>query len=471
MEGTAGDGGSRRTGAGRIDPELMRLAAILLVGAIAALLDTTIVNVAIRTIGQDLHAPLGVVQWVMTGYLLSYGMVIPLSGWALARFGGRATWLTALSIFLAASVAAGAAWNIGSLIAFRVVQGIGGGLLVPVLTTLLVQAAGGRPLGKLMATVSLPAVVVPILGPVVGGLIVSNLSWRWIFYVNVPICLAGLALAWRGMSPSRGLAARPRLDVAGLALLSPAVALMLYGLAQVSGDGGFAHRNVLVPLAAGAVLLASFVGWALKRHSRVTPLVDLRLFRVRSFTGAASLMFISGLSMYGALLLLPLYYQQVRGASALGAGLLMAPQGIGALLPRTLAGRLTDRIGPRPVVLAGLALAVAGTIPFALAGPHTSELLLSLVLVVRGAGLTTANIALMASAFEGLPRASVPDASSVTRIMQQVGGSFGTAVLAVILAGHSFQETFWWSVAFTALAVLPAAMLPRRAAEPAAPGH
>ena len=415
-----------------------------------------------------MHAPLGVVQWVMTGYLLSYAMVIPLSGWALARFGGRATWLAALSIFLAASVAAGAAWNIGSLIAFRVVQGFGGGLLVPVLTTLLVQAAGGRPLGKLMATVSLPAVVVPILGPVAGGLIVSNLSWRWIFYVNVPICLAGLVLAWRGLSSSRGLEARPRLDVAGLALFSPAVALMLYGLAQVSGDDGFARPAVLIPLAAGAVLLAAFIARALGpllgRHRRVTPLIDLRLFRVRSFTGAASLMFVSGRSMYGALLLLPLYYQQVRGASALGAGLLRAPQGIGALLPRTLAGKLTDRIGPRPVVLAGMALAAAGMIPFALAGPHTSELLLSLVLVVRGAGLTTANIALMASAFEGLPRASVPDASSVTRIMQQVGGSFGTAVLAVILAGHSFQATFWWSVAFTALAVLPAAMLPRRAA-------
>jgi EmrB/QacA subfamily drug resistance transporter len=471
--GVTGSGTGGAAAAGRIDPELMRLAAILLVGAIAALLDTTIVNVAIRTIGRDLHAPLGVVQWVMTGYLLSYGMVIPLSGWALARFGGRATWLTALGVFLAASVAAGAAWNIGSLIAFRVVQGIGGGLLIPVLTTLLVQAAGGRPLGKLMATVSLPAVVVPILGPVVGGLIVSSLSWRWIFYVNVPICLAGLALAWRGLPPSRGPAAAPRLDVAGLALLSPAVALTLYGLAQVSG-GGFARPGVFVPLAAGAALLASFVVWALGpllgRHRRVMPLIDLRLFRVRSFSGAAGLMFISGLSMYGALFLLPLYYQQLRGASALGAGLLMAPQGIGALLPRTLAGRLTDQIGPRPVVLAGMAVATAGTVPFALAGTHTSELLLSLVLVVRGAGLTTANIALMAGAFTGLPRASVSDASSVTRIMQQVGGSFGTAVLAVILAGHSFPATFWWSVAFTALAVLPAAMLPRRAAGPGAPG-
>jgi EmrB/QacA subfamily drug resistance transporter len=453
----------------RIDPALIKLAAVLLVGAIAALLDTTIVNVAIQTIGRDLHAPLSEVQWVMTGYLLSYGMVIPISGWALARFGGRAVWLTALSTFLVASVAAGAAWNIGSLIAFRVIQGIGGGLLLPVLTTLLVQAAGGRPLGTLMATVSLPAVVVPILGPVVGGLIVSNLSWRWIFYVNVPICLTGLILAWRGLPAfdRPAGAARPRLDLAGLALLSPSVALVLYGLAQVSGAGGFGHRDVLLPLIAGVVLLGLFVAWSLRPRQGRTALLDLRLFRVRSFGGSASLMFLSGLSMYGALLVLPLYYQQTRGASALAAGLLLAPQGIGALLPRTLAGKLTDRLGPRPVVLAGMIVAAVATVPFALAGAHTSELWLSLVLVVRGAGLTTANIALLTSAFTGVPRASVPDASSLTRIMQQVGGSFGTAVLAVILIGHSFGDTFWWSVGFTGLAVLPALMLPGRRASQA----
>jgi MFS family permease len=200
-------------------------------------------------------------------------MVIPLSGWALARFGGRATWLTALSLFGVASVAAGASWNIGSLIAFRVVQGIGGGLLVPVLTTLLVQAAGGKPLGRLMATVSLPAVVVPILGPVIDGLIVSNLSWRWIFYVNVPIAAIGLVLAWRRMPAlDRTVqAARPRLDITGIVLLSPAVALILYGLAQVSVDGGFSHRAVFVPIASGCVLLVLFTAWALGRHSRLTP--------------------------------------------------------------------------------------------------------------------------------------------------------------------------------------------------------
>jgi MFS family permease len=509
----------------RLDPALIRLAAVLLVGGIAAFLDTTIVNVALADIGRSLHAPVSSVQWVLTGYLLSFAMVIPLSGWALQRFGGRATWVTALAVFLAGSVACGAAPNIGSLIAFRVVQGIGGGMMVPLLLTLLVQAAGGRRLGRLMSTVSLPVVIVPILGPVVGGLIVSNLSWRWIFYVNVPICLVGLVLAWRGLRsfgrPGRG-APRPRLDVVGLALLSPGVAAILYGLAQVSSHGGFGSPAAFGPAAAGAAAVALFVVRALRlrrgagnvsaadtgpgadsagadpagadsagadpagaagragagaRRGRVVaPIIDLGLFRSRSFTGSAALMFLFGLSLYGALLLLPLYYQEVRGASALAAGLLLAPQGVGTLLPRLVVGRLTDRLGPRPVVIAGTIVAALGTLPFALAGAHTSEVLLSAALVVRGAGLGAATIAVMAGAYEGLRPDEVPDASSATRIMQQVGGAFGASVLAVILqrlatahaaAGQAglasaFGGAFWWCLGFTAVSLAPALLLSGR---------
>jgi EmrB/QacA subfamily drug resistance transporter len=465
--------------ADRLDPAILKLAFVMIVGAAAGLLDTTIVNVAIKTIGHDMHTSLTSVQWVMTGYLLSYGMVIPLSGWALARFGARLTWLTSLSVFLIGSMACGVAWNIGSLIAFRVLQGIGGGMLIPVFTTVLVQAAGGKNLGKLMATVSLPAVVVPILGPVVGGLIVANLDWRWIFYVNVPLCLVGLALAWRfvpdgarqpGQQQSgqqqpgqQQSGPRPRPDIVGLALLSPAVAVLLYGLANAGTHGGFGRLDVLVPLAAGAGLLAAFVVRGVRWHREtVAPVLDLRLFRIRSFVGASSLMFLSGLSMYGALFLLPLYYQQVRGLGVLDAGLLMAPQGIGSLLPRKLAGKLADSLGPRPVVVVGMLVAAVATVPFALAGPHTSYLWLCLVLVVRGAALSSANIALMAGAFAGMPKASVPSASTGTRIMQQVGGSFGTAVLAMILVSQSYHAAFWWSVGFTALALLPVVLLPGR---------
>jgi EmrB/QacA subfamily drug resistance transporter len=468
----------------KLDPALIKLAAILLVGAIAALLDTTIVNVGLDSIARDLHTPVSTVQWVVTGYLLSFAMVIPLSGWAVARFGAKATWLTSLALFLAGSVACGLAWNIGSLVAFRVVQGIGGGMLMPVLTTLLIQAAGGRSIGRLMATVSLPAVVVPVVGPIVGGLIVTDLTWRWLFYVNVPICLTGLVLAWRGLSASpRATGPKPRLDLAGLALLSPGLAAVLYGLAQVSTHHGFGHLAVIVPLAAGLLALAAFTVRGLRPRDAtggVQPVIDLRLFRNRSFTGAGTLMFVAGLSMYGALLLVPLYFQQVRGASALTAGLLLVPQGLGSLIPRTVAGRLTDRIGPRPVILTGMALAALGTVPFAMAGPHTSEVLLGAGLVVRGAGLAAATIAVMASAFTGLAPAQVPDASSATRILQQVGGSFGAAVLTVILelqltnggtAGTArlataFGHTFWWAIGFTVIGALPALLLRR----PAPPG-
>jgi EmrB/QacA subfamily drug resistance transporter len=293
---------------GKLDPALIKLTAILMVGAIASLLDTTIVNVGLDTIARDLHTSVTTAQWVITGYLLSFAMVIPLNGWAIARFGAKATWLTSLGVFLAGSIACGAAWNVGSLVAFRVIQGLGGGMLLPVLTTLLIQAAGGRSLGRLMSTVSLPAVIVPVAGPVVGGLIVSNLSWRWLFYVNVPICLAGLILAWRGLPASTAVPAqvKPRLDRAGLALLSPGLAAVLYGLAQVSGHHGFGHLAVLGPLAAGLAALAALAAFTvrtMRARGPVQPVIDLRLFRNGSFTGAASLMFVAGLSMYGALLL------------------------------------------------------------------------------------------------------------------------------------------------------------------------
>jgi EmrB/QacA subfamily drug resistance transporter len=454
---------------------MVRLIVILLLGAIPSLLDTTIVNVAIDTIGRDLHATVSAIQWVITGYLLSFGMVIPLSGWALARFGGRATWVFSLSVFLAGSVLSGAAWNIGTLIGFRVLQGIGGGLMMPLLTTLIMQASGGRQLGRLMATVSLPVAVVPILGPVISGLIISNISWRWIFFVNVPMCVAGIILAWRGLSgQSRSAAAPPRLDLVGMLLLCPALAGLLYGLAQVSSAGGFGHPRVLVPLLAGAALLGGFVLHALR--TRGEPLVNLRLFRSRAFTGAGALMFLAGLSIYGAMLVIPLYFQQARGYGALAAGLLLVPQGVGSILPRTVTGKLTDKLGPRPVALAGILLTIIGTVPFALAGPHTSIAILAAALFVRGAGLGAATISLMAGAFQGLDRSEIPHASSLTRIMQQVGGAFGAAVLIVILSSQAgahaaagagalasaFDTTFWWTTGFAVLAVLPALLLPGR---------
>jgi EmrB/QacA subfamily drug resistance transporter len=461
-----------RAGKERLDPEFIKLAVILLVGVVMVAFDTTIVNVAINDIAQGLHTSVSTAQWTISGYVLALGMVVPVAGWASDRFGAKQVWIGALALFMVASVLSSVAWDIDALIGFRVLQGAGGGLMLPLVQNLLVEAAGGRKLGRIMALVSLPGLFGPIAGPVIGGLIVSHLSWRWIFLVNVPFSIAGLALAWRGLKrsiPRRGA----YLDVTGLVLLSPGLAAILYAVTQVGIQGGFGHAIVLGPLAAGVALLGAFALHALRTPR---PLVDLRLFKARSFSASTASMFLSGFGVYGALLLLPLYYQQVRGQSALAAGLLLAPQGVGMLLTRSKAGTLTDRIGARPIVLAGVILTMAGTVAYTQVGVHTSEILLGLSLVVRGAGLGAVTIPVMAAAYLGLRPGQIPHATSVTRIAQQLGGAFGTAILAMILATQlrahqdaglagqatAFANTFWWSLGFTAIAIIPALALPHQ---------
>ena len=264
------------------------------------------------------------------------------------------------------------------------------------------------------------------------------------------------------------------LDVTGLVLLSPGLAAILYAVTQVGIQGGFDHAIVLAPLAAGVALLGAFALHALRTPR--PPLVDLRLFTVRSFSASIASMFLSGFGVYGALLLLPLYYQQVRGQSALAAGLLLAPQGLGMLLTRSKAGTLTDRIGARPVVLAGVLLTMAGTLAYTQVGVDTNEILLGLSLVVRGAGLGAVTIPVMAAVYLGLRPGQVSHATTVTRIAQQLGGAFGTAILAMILATQlhahqaaglagqatAFANTFWWSLGFTAIAIIPALALPHQ---------
>jgi EmrB/QacA subfamily drug resistance transporter len=457
----------------RIDPNVLKTALILIVGLLAVIFDTTIVSVALHTLAAKLHAPVSTIQWVTTGYLLALGIAVPLSTWGLRRFGGKRLWLAALTVFLIGSVGSSLAWNVGSLIAWRVVQGAGGGIMLPLLTTLIMQAAGGKALGRTVTVIALPALLGPILGPLVGGAILTHLSWRFMFWVNVPLCVAGLILTARFMPADRPdpAAPRPRLDLPGLALLAPGLAAVILGLSNAGSAAGFAHPDVIVPLAAGVALVAAFTGYALRLTAkRGQPLVDVSLLARRPVAAASAVLFFSGFSLYGAMLLLPLYYQQVRGVSALTAGLMLVPQGAGMLLSRGLAGRLTDTAGARPIAAAGFAIVAAATVPFALAGPHTNEWLLALGLVVRGFGLGAVTIPVMAVAFLGLDKQQIAHSSVVTRTVQQVGGSFGTAVLAVILTaalaahhadpGTGFDLAFWWATGFSVLAVVLSLWLP-----------
>jgi nitrate/nitrite transporter NarK len=304
----------------------------------------------------------------------------------------------------------------------------------------------------------------------------------------VPFCVVGLILAARHMPadkpPAGPAATRPRLDLPGLALLAPGIAGIVLGLSNAGSSAGFAHVSVIAPLVIGVALTVAFTGYALRltqqhragRHGQ--PLVDVRLLARRPVASASAVLFFSGFSLYGAMLLLPLYYQEARGASALTAGIMLVPQGVGTLLSRSLAGRLTDKIGARPVAVTGFAIVAAATVPFAFAGPSSNAWLLALWLVIRGFGLGAVTISVMTVAFLGLDKEQIAHSSVLTRTVQQIGGSFGTAVLAVILstaiAAHhgnlvaGFDQAFWWATGFSALAVLLSCWLPAAPSSPAA---
>jgi EmrB/QacA subfamily drug resistance transporter len=467
----------------KLAPEIRNALLALIVGGIAAILDSTMVTIALHTLVVSLHSTDGAIQWVTTGYLLAMAVAIPVTGWAESRWGGKRVWMAALVLFVGGSVLCALAWNDASLIGFRVVQGFAAGLIFPLMQTLAVRAAGGRASSNLIAAVSLPLALGPILGPVIGGVILNWLSWRWLFLVNVPVIAVGLVLAWRLLPddrPAPGVAGA-RLDLTGLVLLAPALAGILLGLSNLSEDGGIGHASVLIPLLAGLALLGAFIARAARPGGRSSrsgrpAVVDVRLLRLRSLGSAAAVLFTAGASMYAGMFLLPLYYQQLHSESVLNAGLLLIPQGVGSLVARFVVGRLVTRFGARLVTIASFLLAAATTVPFALAGPRASLWVLGAVLLIRGFGIGAVLIPPLSVAYQDVPPAGIPHATMNTRISQQVGASFGIAIVAVALqsllthgATGAFQGAFWWATGITVAALIPALALPARpAARPAA---
>jgi len=467
--------------------EVWIVAGVVVLGVFMSILDTTIVNVALATLARELHSSLNTIQWVATGYLLSLAIVIPLSGWFSERFGSKRVWMCSVAIFGLGSALCGAAWSSGALIAFRIVQGIGGGMIMPVGMALLAQTAGPRRVGRVMAVIGVPMLLAPVFGPVIGGLIVDTVSWRWIFYVNVPIVLLALVLAARLLTSDQGRADAGRLDWLGVALLPPGLALIVFGLSEVESHGGLGSPLAFGPIVVGVVLVVLFAihGWHAER-----PLVDVRLFAQRCFRPAALAITLAGAALFGSILVLALYYQVARGETALDTGLLLAPQGIGAAAVMPLSGRLTDRVGGGRVATVGFALLALGTLPLAFVGANTSYALLTGALIVRGLGLGCAMMPTLAAAYAQLEPPQVPRATAAMNALQRTGGSIGTALLAVVLTheltsvfgggagggslgsvpdavrvraaeplANAFGTAFWWAFGLSALAVVPAAVL------------
>src|SRR4051794_38838490 len=261
--------------AGKVfDRALISVSLVVVLGTFMSILDTTIVNVAINTLAKEFNTDLATIQWVSTGYMLALATVIPITGWAADRFGTKRLYIISIVLFLAGSALSGMAWSAGSLIAFRVLQGLGGGMIMPAGMTIMTRAAGPTRVGRVMSIVGVPMLLGPVLGPILGGWLVDDISWRWIFYVNLPIGAVALALAVK-ILPSDVPQPSQKLDAIGLALLSPGLALFVYGLSETTSSGGFGSVRVWLPIVAGAVLIASFARHALRTTQ---PLIEMRLF-------------------------------------------------------------------------------------------------------------------------------------------------------------------------------------------------
>ncbi|QPZ40066.1 MDR family MFS transporter [Paramicrobacterium chengjingii] len=447
-----------------------KLLTALIVGGITAIFDTTIVAVGLHTLTDRLNAPIATIQWVSTGYLLALAVAIPFVSWAQARLGGKRLWLFALGFFVLGSILCACAWNAESLIAFRVVQGLGGGIMFPLMQTLAMQNVAPQAMARTMAIVSLPIALGPILGPVLGGVVLHWLDWHWLFLINVPLGVAGLILAFFFISKDRPHrdAHHQRLDLIGVVLLVPALAGLLYGLSNVHAEGGFSRADVLFPIIIGAVMLVAFTIWAMRRAGAA--LIDVRLLAQRSVRASSITLTFLGATLFASTFLLPLYFQTLRGADVLTAALLLIPQGVGTLLARLIAGKLVDAVGPRIVALVGFLVIAAATVPFALTGADASVWLLGIALFVRGFGLGVVLIPVMTVAYVDIRRDEMPHASAITRIVQQLGGAFGTALVAVVLTAVAtqtdtqagFQSAFWWTIAITIAAAIASVLLPSR---------
>jgi EmrB/QacA subfamily drug resistance transporter len=458
----------------RLDAALVRTAFVLVLGTFMATMDATIVTVGIDTLTADFGASVTDVQWVTTAYLLAVVAAVPASGWLVDRFGGRRTWIGAVLVFLAGSVLCALAWSPASLIAFRVLQGLGGGLLPPTGQALLARAAGPGRIGRIISIVGVVPLLSPVFGPVIGGAILGVAHWSWLFAVNVPIGLAAVLLALRHVPRDAPAAAGAPLDVRGTALLSPGIAVLVFGLT------GFAHGQAVPPavswgaLAVGAGLLAGFVVHAL-RH-RGIPLLEPRLLSRPPFGAAALALLVLGASVYGAMFLLPLFLQSGRGLTPWETGLLLVPQGIGAAVGSLLVSRIVDRVAPRTLVFTGVALVALGTVVFTQLASGPPAALIAGSLVVRGLGSSMISAPVLALVYSTMERAVIPRAAGALNLLSTIGGSVGTALVAVILQTRlgareplgaagvtwAYADAFWWVLGFCLVALLGVTRLPRR---------
>jgi EmrB/QacA subfamily drug resistance transporter len=422
---------------------------VALIGAFMSILDSSIVNVALPTIMVRFNAGISSAQWVATAYLLALGVVVPLSGWLGDRLGLKRLYVLSLAVFVFGSLLCALSWNINSLIAARVVQAVGGGMIMPTTMAMVFRMVPRERIGSAMGVFGIALLVAPAVGPTLGGYLVQYVDWRWIFTINLPIGVAGILLSLVAL-PEFSRAEAGRLDVGGLITAAAGLFCLLLALSK-GADWGWTSEATVLLLYGSAAFLALFVYLEL---TAAEPLLDLRVFRHPTFTLANMAIVVTIIGMYAGLFYLPLFLQSIRGLGAMRTGLLMMPGALvaGAMMP--IAGRLYDRIGPRILVCFGLLLLALLTYTFRFLNLETALATITGWIMIRGMAIPLANMPAQTAALAVVPTELVGRASAMTNIINRVSSSFGIAVLTSVLnrrttmhAAHISDHIVPWSPA------------------------
>jgi len=412
--------------------EILTAAWAIALGAIAPMLDSTMVNIAINKLTKDFNTTLDIIQWSITGYVLALAIAVPISGWLMNKFNGKKVFVGAVIAFGVISILAGISWDISSFIFFRLLQGFSAGIITPLMSTLLVKTAGPENLGRVMAIVSTPMIFGPILGPVIGGLIVQGASWHWIFFINVIIVSIAAPFMMKTIPDFKPFNKDSKLDIFGITVLSIMSASMIYGITRATDHASFNNGQTILWVGIGFVLAVIYLIYnRIRKNQTVLP---MNLFLRKNFLAASSGLFLANIAVMGPMLILPLFFQNFRHFTSSEAALALVPQGVGMLVTRPMIGKMIDKIGAKYVVIVSLMLSLIGTIPLIFVTDKTNMIWISILLFIRGTSFGGIMLPLTSDAYTGLDSKQLPEAGVGINIIENLGSSFGSAAIATIVA-------------------------------------